>query len=68
MVWGSASGDEVGASGGFILTDQDDNFIAGMDATALSDHLVIPIPNGIRVNGIRSSHLDGDVTVYGKQK
>jgi len=56
IVWGSASGDEVGGTGGFILQDINGNFIAGMDATALSDHLVIPIPGGIRVR--RRSKVD----------
>lgn len=68
IAWTSASGDEVAGTGGFILIDNDGKYIAGAEATAITDSLVIPIPDGIVVNGVHANHLDGDITIYGKRK
>ena len=66
--WQSASGDEIGATGGFILEDLTGEDIASCEATAVSDQCQFIFPEPLIVTGLNVPHLDGDLYVYGKRR
>ena len=69
IVWISAAGSEIAAANGFLLEDGNGTTIAAGEATALSDYLVITIPDGILVGGLKAEDLDaGYLYVYGQRR
>ena len=69
IVWASASGNEIGGTGSFILEEANGDFIAGCEATTVSDQCIINFSIPQAVNGMWvSSLVGGDVTVYGKRR
>jgi len=68
IAWTSASGDEIGATGGFILQDLSYNDIASCEATTVSDQCQFSFSEPLVVDGLFVSHLDGDIYVYGKRR
>ena len=66
--WVSASGDEIGATGGFILEETNGDDIASCEATAVSDQCQFTFPEPVIVNGIVADWITGDVYVYGKRR
>jgi hypothetical protein len=69
IVWISAAGAEIAATHGFLLEDASGAVIAGGEATAVSDQVIITIPNGIYAAGLKAEDLDGGyLYVYGVKK
>jgi len=62
IVYGTVNaGTATAAADGFVLTDTAGNIILSYDAQAGGLQLVVPFPNGLKVNGIICTALDKGV-------
>jgi len=70
LVWISAAGSEIAGTNGFLLEDGAGTVIAGGEATALSDQVIIHFGDkGVVVSGLKAEDLDaGYLYIYGSRK